>query len=280
MEMIYFFFKKLMTLRYIRSLSWRSGRKLYCSARLEYANDPETNGEYWLLGRVLSACENSNPILIDVGANKGEWTNQAVTILHQHGIDGYIWAFEPTRSTFDYLQKRVSNLRNVNVQRAALAKRTGEAKFFVIAPLAGTNSLYKIAGSTPEVVKTLSLDDFLMQQQIGHVDFLKSDVEGFDMDVLLGAEMALQNGTIDVWQFEYSYRWLFSRHYLKDVFDYIADKPYKLGKLYGNGIEFYSVWHPELERFFETNFVLVKHEAKFERFGRDAAFDVSNVAHG
>ena len=63
-----------------------------------------------------------------------------------------------------------------------------------------------------------------------------------------------------------------------NVFGFFADKPYRIGKLYGNGIECYDAWHPELERFFETNYVLICKGSDLERLCRRAGFDISNVA--
>ncbi|MHB1543540.1 MAG: FkbM family methyltransferase [Gammaproteobacteria bacterium] len=217
-------------------------------------------------------------MLIDVGANMGEWTHHARTFMRQNNVNGRLWAFEPAESTYDYLRKRFINDRSVQVQRSIISKQVGEADFYVSAPCAGTNSRHEVSGSTIEKVQTLSIDAFLIEQEVKRVALVKSDVEGFEMDVLYGAESALQNGLIDVWTFEYNHRWLDSRHYLKDVYDFIASKPYRIGKLYENGIEFYSAWHPELERFFETNFVLIRRESPYERYGRPASFDISNVA--
>ena len=57
----------------IRKVLWRLGRKLFTNARGDGQNNPRTNGEYWLLEQVLT--ESSRPrVLLDVGANIGEWT--------------------------------------------------------------------------------------------------------------------------------------------------------------------------------------------------------------
>ena len=56
---------------------WRLGRKLYACARGDYVNDPRVNGEYWLLGKVVRASGGPH-VLLDVGANKGDWTARAL----------------------------------------------------------------------------------------------------------------------------------------------------------------------------------------------------------
>src|SRR5262249_43941385 len=58
-------------------------------------------------------------------------------------------------------------------------------------------------------------------------------------------------------QFEYSFHWINSRTYLKDVFDLVRDTPYAVAKVCPEGLEVYAEWHPELERYFEANYALV-----------------------
>ncbi len=86
-----------------------------------------------------------------------------------------------------------------------------------------------------------------------------------------------RQGRVDVWQFEYNHRWLAGRAQLRDVFDFIADKPYRLGKLHADGIEVYEQWHPELERFFEANYVLIRHGSVLERVCSRVRFNHRNV---
>jgi len=41
------------------------------------------------------------------------------------------------------------------------------------------------------------------------------------------------------------------------MYFFIAEKPYVIGRLSNGGIEIHQEWHPELERYFESNFVLI-----------------------
>lgn len=106
---------------------------------------------------------------------------------------------------------------------------------------------------------------------------VKIDTEGFDLLVLRGAEQTLHDGRIEIVQFEYNWRWLPNHVCLRDVFALIADKPYRLGKLCGNTIEFYDQWHFELDRFFENNYVLIRNDSNLRMLGSAVRFDESNV---
>lgn len=263
---------------FVRSLSWRLGRRLYCAARRDYAYAPDENGEYWFLDQALGSCDGEMPLLVDIGANKGDWTGRAVETMRRRGVDGRVIAFEPASMTYQHLTRRFSGVQMVTVHRMAVTDFSGETEFFVSGELAGTNSLHESTEGRPEKVNCLRLDDFVSQRGIDHIRFVKSDTEGYDMKVLLGADNLLKNSRVDAWQFEYNHCWVSGRHFLKDVFDYLVDKPYRIGKLYGNGIECYDVWHPELERFFHNNYVLIRRGSDLEGLCRRASFDASNVA--
>jgi hypothetical protein len=143
--------------------------------------------------------------------------------------------------------------------------------------MVGTDSLLRIDGAAMEHVPALRLDDYLAEERIDQVLFAKSDTEGHDLSVLRGAVETLRHGRVDVWQFEYNHRWIDGGSFLKDVFDFIADKPYQVGKLYGNGIEIYDKWHPELDRFFESNYVLVRKGSRIEKLCTQVYFNYRNV---
>ena len=97
------------------------------------------------------------------------------------------------------------------------------------------------------------------------------------MSVLRGANHVLGDGLVEVWQFEYNHRWVAAGATLKNVFDFIKDKPYCCGKLHREGVEIYEEWHQELERFFEGNYVLIKKGCCAETFGKRVGFDGSNI---
>lgn len=137
------------------------------------------------------------------------------------------------------------------------------------------SSKYNTQGAVAEKVQTQRFDDFLASAGLETVLFVKSDTEGHDMSVLRGAEKSLRAGSIEVWQFEYNHRWVANHSMLKDVFDFIENKPYILGKIYGNGIEIYEKWHPELERFFEANYVLVRKGSPVKKLCTPMRFDAS-----
>jgi len=260
----------------LRAALFRGGRKLYQYARREGANDPRRNGEYRLLGAVLARAEAEPLALLDVGAHRGDWTAEAHRCLTRFGLQGEIHAFEPTPQTHADLSRRFAAEPRVVSRRIALSDRVGTLPLYIAGELAGTNSLEDQGLGPPLEVEVTTLDRYLSEQHIGRVTFLKCDAEGHDLTILRGGREALAAGRVDVWQFEYNARWIHARAFLRDVFELARGAPYVLGKVHRHGVELFESWHPELERFFETNFVLIRRGSAFEPIGRRVRFDRSN----
>lgn len=261
---------------YIRRLVWRVGRKLYCWARRDVSNNPENNGEYWLLSEVTKELP-SKALLLDVGANKGEWSVRASSLVTT-ASQATICAFEPCADTRKILTDRFSGRDDVQIFGYALSSADGEADFFSNGAGSGTNSLNAVSGPMSERVQLITLDSFLEMQGIDRkISMLKVDTEGYDLEVLKGARGMLAAGRIDCVQFEYNWRWLINKASLRDVFELIQGMPYRLGKLVGSSIEFYPHWHFELDRYFEGNYVLIRVGSRLLESASLVHFDESNA---
>lgn len=268
---------RLIEVGWLRSLGWRVGRFLYRWARREGTNDPKLNGEYWLIDQVIQHADAKKIVFLDVGANIGDWTGNAMKALERYQKPGSVHAFEPTASTFRHLEERFASKQAVTAHNIALSNVCGDSEFYVLGALAGRNSLHFEKGATRETVHTQTLDSFLKKNGSDDLIIVKTDTEGHDFSVLEGAKQSLSNGLIDMWQFEYNHRWAANRATLKSVFDLIDGTPYRLGKLYGYGIELYDSWHMELDRFFETNYVLIRTGCVIEKFARPVRFGTANM---
>jgi hypothetical protein len=132
-------------------------------------------------------------------------------------------------------------------------------------------------GSRIIEVEVSTVDAVLEAQGLDRVDVMKIDTEGNDLNVLKGAIGALRESRIGAVQFEYNHRWVDFRYFLRDVFDLIAQLDYALGRLTPSGIELYDKWHPELERFIETNFVLLSPDMCRGLDAKLFGFDISNT---
>lgn len=261
----------------LRPWAWRIGRKLYCWGRSDAPNRPQTNGEYWLLEQYFASGSGAT-VVVDVGANRGEWSRRALDAAKAESRALCLYAFEPSGSTREILESVLTTYSEVEVLPLALSSRQGEADFFSSGVGAGTNSLDPLSGDDVERVVTSTLDRFAEERGIEHIGMVKVDTEGFDLEVLKGASGLLAAGRVEVLQFEYNWRWLLNHASLRDVFGLIADTPYRLGKLAGDKVLFYDQWHFELDRYIEANFVLARHGSNLERSSAPLVFNGHNVA--
>lgn len=128
---------------------------------------------------------------VDVGANVGLFSIPAAMKVG----GGRVFAFEPSPSTYGLLVRnaRLNHLTNLHAVRSALGDYAGEAVLNV--NVAGKDGLNTIGKPThplceiarKEAVPITTLDTFLRENGITHVDAMKIDVEGAEPLVLRGA---------------------------------------------------------------------------------------------
>ncbi|SIT58147.1 putative Methyltransferase, FkbM family [Mesorhizobium prunaredense] len=255
-----------------RGLAWRLGRRLYMHARGEQkSGDMLSNGEAWLQRSVVGAVPVNVPLqVIDIGANHGEWTFNLTDGLPAERRRMGNWCvelFEPVPSTADILSKRIAastDKGHLSLNRIAVSSGPGTARMAVMSSTGGTNTIHFDGreGAVPPGgwvdVPTRSLSDFAFEKGIGHIHLAKCDTEGHDANVLAGAKALLEKGAIDVIQFEYNQRWVFARSFLRDVFDLVDGLPYRVVRVDTRSVEVFDAWHSELERFFQSNYALVR----------------------
>ena len=156
--------------------------------------EPETLREY---RRVVRA----GFVVLDIGANIGSHTLPLAKIV---GPSGRVYAFEPTDYAFGKQLRNLSlNLelsRRVTAIQAMLAGcRTQEKPQAIPSswPLDGVleAQLHPInlgRFNTLEGAQIFRLDDWVAQEQLPRIDFVKIDVDGYEIDVIEGAVETLR----------------------------------------------------------------------------------------
>ena len=271
-----------------RRATYRLGRAMYLHARGDIDHDMTVNGEMLIQRAVLAAWKKASPkdarlVIFDVGANVGDWSSALCRQLKAHAINGCVdlFAFEPVPATADTFRRNLTgNQPSLHIVELALSSSSGTAEIYVSTSNAGTNSMYDDSMSTEKKKITICLTsatEFCVARAIKHVHLLKCDTEGHDMEVIRGALPLLREERISVLQFEYNHRWVFSRNFLRDVFLVAESLPYKVAKLQSDHLLVFKKWHPELDRFFHGNYVLIHHDALPWFTAKAAYFDKFNT---
>lgn len=120
---------------------------------------------------------NSDPVIIDCGANMG----LSVLYFAKEYPQSKIIAFEPDESVLPFLKQNISNynLTNVLLYEKAVWSSNTNLSFYTDKGMGGRLEFSYLSDS-PKTVKTFRLRDVLDRQ----IDFLKLDIEGAEMEVL------------------------------------------------------------------------------------------------
>jgi FkbM family methyltransferase len=139
--------------------------------------------------------------VFDVGANVG----QSALEFSDAFPGAAIWSFEPFTEAFEELARVTADQRNVTCVKLALGSEPGLVTVALDEHNVHNSLLRAVAGSTQgrvETVEVRTLDDFTAEHGIERIDFLKIDTEGFDLEVLRGAERMLRAGAVPFVQVE------------------------------------------------------------------------------
>ena len=168
--------------------------------------DTRFNG---VTGIIFDLIPNKNPIVVDIGANVGNFTRSCVK---QKNRAGLILAVEPSHYVFPILKfwSKVWSQKNLSIicRKNILSETSGTSNLHT--PVKNSGSLrvglaYTGQQKHPEVysetVHSLRLDDLLTAEGITKVDLVKIDVEGAEENVVNGAPLLL-NQIRPIWYLE------------------------------------------------------------------------------
>ena len=177
-------------------------------SRLQVRPDDVIGAKIMKLGLFdLAVCEMiarlavAGDFLLDVGANAGQMTSLMAVC---SGPGGKVLAFEPHPDNYELLRRNVDawseQLRNAPIQLSscALGSCTGEAALNEPAGFSENSGLATLAGSSDggrsHKVQVRRLDEIL--EAGTRIAVMKLDVEGFELQVLYGAERLLNSGRV------------------------------------------------------------------------------------
>lgn len=124
--------------------------------------------------------------VLDIGANIGYYTLIAARLV---GDEGKVIAFEPDPTNFALLKKNVegNGYKNVILVQKAVSNKAGEVKLFLRAGNLAGHHLYDAHdGNKFVTVSAITLDEYLENENLNKIDFVKMDVEGAEWGVLQG----------------------------------------------------------------------------------------------
>jgi len=212
---------------------------------LNYGNGGsiEISGELSLLQKLNKEyVENRAYIVFDAGANQGDYCSALIENIQIKDLQ--IWCFEPSKDTFKKLQLSHANTPNVFLNNIGFSNKDEEIPLYTNEPGSLVASLYPLERPTGlsaklsdfEMVSIKTIDGFLAEKNIPYIDLLKLDIEGNELNALMGANDALNSGKIKAIQFEFGTCNIDSRTFFRDFWNLLSPK-YRLYRLVKDGLQ-------------------------------------------
>lgn len=166
--------------------------------------------------------------IIDIGANVGWYSLHFAAMLNVENV----YSFEPIPETYKKLQKNISinNLKNIKSYPIALSEKKQKLPFYYSPMQTGASSSKNILENEDAIqleLESITLDEFVKNNNIEQIDFIKCDVEGAELFVFQGALNSIKKfkpiiftETLRKWAAKFNY-------HPNDIFDFFVKLDYE-----------------------------------------------------
>ena len=213
----------------------------------------------------------NNPIIFDVGGNKGQSIEKYLKMFEKP----IIHSFEPIKTEFDYMCSKFKNNKNIFLNNFALGDKIEEKEFNVTAKT-GNSSFNKINLGTEwlkkrseqfntteksyvtsiQKVNIIKLDDYFKDKNINVIDLIKIDTQGYEDKVLEGSLNSIKQNKIKAIVTEIMFDNVYDKYFsFSDLEKYIIPYNFRMvGIQLGNNNLFSSLNFSADVYYFNKNF--------------------------
>jgi FkbM family methyltransferase len=128
-------------------------------------------------------------VVFDIGANIGVFTCFVANLVKK----GRVFAFEPVSMVFDILKKNTESYRDIEVFQLGFGSREETKEILIRTWNSGYSTIKDSAIQRPkesfdikENIKISELDNIINKLNLEKINFIKIDVEGYEIEVLKG----------------------------------------------------------------------------------------------
>ena len=201
-------------------------------------------------------------IVLDIGANVGDWSAS----IQRYLPNSRVIAFEPSKEAFERLTNRFKNSNLFSCWNLAVGKENVEAFLYADSSASGLGSLTKrrvkhfgITFEHRESINVTTLDNWIKNQSPKvRPNVIKMDVEGHELDVLMGASTAMKS--IQVIQFEFGGGNIDTKTFFQDFWYFFESNGFEISRMTPRGLKAISQYSEDLETFKPTNYIAVRRQ--------------------
>lgn len=220
------------------------------------------SGELFVCQQIYSRLHNESTITVfDVGANVGNYSKALSKVFISKTK---IYAFEPSKKTFDRYKETTKGISMISPYNFGFSDIEQDHILHSDSEGSGLASVYQrnidqygIKLDQTESIKLTTIDLFCKTNTIDRIHFLKLDIEGHELNALMGAKNMIKHGKIDFIQFEFGGCNIDSRTYFRDFFNLLHSN-YKIYRVLKNGIRELPAYDVSLEIFTTVNYLAIK----------------------
>ena len=224
--------------------------------------DFKQSGEISVANYIYNKYKNESQITIfDVGANVGEYSKALSKVF---GTKAIIYSFEPSINTYKLFIEKTKNINSIIPNNLGLSDKECNQTLYTNSEGSGLASVYQrkldhfgIDMNKQEKIKLTTIDLYCSKNKIEQIHFLKLDTEGHELSALNGAKNMIENGKIDMIQFEFGGCNIDSRTFFQDFYYTLKDK-YKIYRILKDGIYELQSYKETYEIFITVNYLAIK----------------------
>ncbi len=204
-----------------------------------------TNSELKMWHRILPLCK----IVFDVGVRND-------TNIMELYPDVTFHVFEPNPASYRSLLTKIRHLPNVIANNFGLGNTNSKLLYYSDTESIVCRTHHTKSTAVPYEIDIVRLDDYCTENGVEHIDFLKIDVEGFELEVMKGAENMIRRSCPYI-QFEYGGTFLDADIRLGDIYSFLNG--WKFYRITETGVEYMPLVQ---EDYVFCNYIAVNEKAK------------------
>jgi FkbM family methyltransferase len=219
-----------------------------------------TQAETKTIAKFVESLQIKEVVAVDIGANLGEWSGNLLREIPT----AQIYAFEPSKEAFTNLELRFKDVDSIKCVNLGVGSQNGEVFLYADKSASGLASLTKrrvnhhgIVFDYKEKINVLTLDTWLTSKNFLRPNIIKIDIEGHELDVLLGAREALR--FVQICQFEFGGANIDTRTFFQDFYYFFIHSGFKIYRISPRGPILINSYSEQDETFRPTNYLAVKH---------------------